>query len=129
MALVSPLSPLALAMSHRFVLRSAVLAVVLVTTSLGAQVGAMRAALSGRGTTEVLLTLVDSVARASAQPAKIRVDYGQPHLRGRRINTDSLVPFDKPWRLGANDPTTLTTDVDLVIGGANVPKGTYVLQT
>jgi hypothetical protein len=99
-----------------------------VATSLPAQ-GAMRAAPSGRATTEVTLTLVDSVARAAAQPAKIRIDYGQPHLRGRSLHTDSLVPYDKPWRTGANSPTTLTTDVDIVLGGATVPKGSYVLQT
>jgi len=97
-------------------------------TSLAAQ-GAMRAAPSGRATTEVTLTLVDSAARAAAQPAKIRIDYGQPHLRGRALHTDSLVPYDRPWRTGASAPTTLTTDVDLVVGGATVPKGTYVLQT
>ena len=91
--------------------------------------GAMRPAPSGRATTEVTLTFVDSAARAAAQPAKIRIDYGQPHLRGRRINTDSLVPYDKAWRTGANDATKLTTDVDLVIGGASIPKGTYILQT
>ncbi|MEJ7811299.1 MAG: DUF2911 domain-containing protein [Gemmatimonadaceae bacterium] len=89
----------------------------------------MRVAASGRGTTEVVLTLVDSAARAAAQPSKIRIDFGQPHLRGRRLLTDSLVPYDKPWRTGANDATKLTTDIDLVIGGASVPKGTYVLQT
>jgi hypothetical protein len=99
-----------------------------VATSLQAQ-GAMRAAPSGRGTTEVVLTLADSAARAAAQPATIRVDFGQPHLRGRALHTDSLVPYDRVWRTGANDATTLTTDVDLTIGGANVPKGTYVLQT
>ena len=99
-----------------------------VASSLHAQ-GAMRPAPSGRATTEVVLTLVDSVARAAAQPARIRIDYGQPHLRGRRLNTDSLVPFDKPWRTGANEATTLTTDVDLTIGGAAVPKGRYVLET
>ncbi len=96
--------------------------------SLHAQ-GPLRVAPSGRGLTEVTLTLVDSVARASAKPSIIRIDYGQPHLRGRRLLTDSLVPYDKPWRTGANAPTTLTTDVDLVIGGATVPKGRYVLQT
>ena len=101
---------------------------VTVASSLQGQ-GAMRPAPSGRATAEVVLTLVDSVARASAQPARIRIDYGQPHLRGRRLNTDSLVPYDKPWRTGANDATTLTTDVDLTIGGASVPKGRYVLQT
>ena len=99
-----------------------------VASSLQAQ-GAMRPAPSGRATTEVVLTLVDSAARAAAQPARIRIDYGQPHLRGRRINTDSLVPYDKPWRTGANEATTLTTDVDLTIGGASVPKGRYVLET
>jgi hypothetical protein len=91
--------------------------------------GAMRAAPSGRATTEVTLMLVDSVARAAAQPATIRIDYGQPHLRGRSLFTDSLVPYDRPWRTGANAATTLTTDVDLVIGGARVPRGRYVLQT
>ena len=97
-------------------------------TALEAQ-GALRAAPSGRATTEVTLTYEDSAARAAAQPATIRIDYGQPHLRGRTLHTDSLVPYDRPWRTGANAPTTLTTDVDLVIGGATVPKGTYVLQT
>lgn len=90
--------------------------------------GPMVAAPSGRGLTEVTLTLVDSVARAAAKPSLIRIDYGQPHLRGRAMFTDSLVPYDKVWRLGANDATTLTTDVDLMIGGEKVPKGTWVLQ-
>ncbi|GLC25271.1 DUF2911 domain-containing protein [Roseisolibacter agri] len=105
-----------------------VLALAATATTLHAQ-GPMRVAPSGRATTEVELTFVDSAARAAAQPAKIRIDYGQPHLRGRRLGTDSLVPYDKVWRTGANAPTTLTTDVDLVIGGANVPKGSYILQT
>lgn len=65
----------------------------------------------------------------AAKPIVIRLDYGQPHLRGRPLHTDSLVPYDKPWRMGANDATTLTTDVDLVLGGAALPKGTYVLYT
>jgi hypothetical protein len=91
--------------------------------------GPMRVGPSGRATAEVTLTLVDSVARAATTPSAIRIDYGQPHLRGRMLNTDSLVPYDKAWRTGANGATMLTTTVDLVIGGASVPKGTYVLQT
>lgn len=91
--------------------------------------GPMRVAPSGRATTEVVLTFADSAARAAAEPATIRIDYGQPHLRGRPLNTDSLIPYDKPWRTGANAASTLATDVDLIIGGASVPKGTYVLQT
>ena len=68
-------------------------------------------------------------AAAAAKPLGIRLDYGQPHLRGRTLHTDSLLPYDKPWRLGANGVTTLTTDVDLVLGGASIARGTYVLYT
>jgi hypothetical protein len=96
---------------------------------LHAQAGARRAAPSTRGISEVSLTLVDTAAqRAAGKPALIRVDYGQPHLRGRHINTDSLVPFGTVWRLGANGATLLTTDVDLTIGGKDVPKGRYIAQ-
>ncbi len=100
----------------------------LLASSLPAQ-APMRVAPSGRALTEVTLTLVDSAARAAAKPSVIRIDYGQPHLRGRKLLTDSLIPYDKPWRTGANDATMITTDVDLVIGGANLPKGKYVIQT
>ena len=91
--------------------------------------GPLQVTPSGRGTTEVTITPVDSAARAAAKPSVIRLDYGQPHLRGRKIHTDSLIPYDKVWRTGANAATTLTTDVDLVLGGANIPKGKYILST
>lgn len=99
-------------------------------TTLPAQ-AALRAAPSTRATTQVELTVPRPQGQAPSpndpKPAYIRIDYGQPHLRGRRINTDSLVPFDKVWRTGANASTTLTTDVDLVLGGRPVPKGSYVV--
>ena len=89
----------------------------------------MQVAPSGRATTQVTLSPVDSAARANSKPSVIKIDYGQPHLRGRMLHTDSLVPYDKPWRTGANAATTLTTDVDLVIGGNTLKKGTYILET
>ena len=100
----------------------------------------LRPALSGRATSIVTLAVPRDPAQPAApnaQPAAaqttppitIALDYGQPHLRGRTLHTDSLVPYDKPWRTGANDPTTLTTGVDLVVGGANLPAGKYVLYT
>ncbi len=58
----------------------------------------------------------------------MRIDYGQPHLRGRQLHSADLVPYGKAWRLGANDATLLVTDVDLVIGGKDLPKGRYLLQ-
>ncbi len=110
---------------------SRVLSVLGLTMTLAGTLHAqqMSVAPSGRGTTEVVITFVDSTARAAAQPSKIRLDYGQPNLRGRALLTDSLVPYDKVWRTGANGASTLTTDVDLIIGGQAVPKGTWVVQS
>jgi hypothetical protein len=85
----------------------------------------MTVAPSGRGITEVVLSPAEGTEGA---PAVVRIDYGQPHLRGRQLHVGDLVPYDEPWRLGANAATTLTTEVDLVIGGATVPQGTYVLR-
>lgn len=95
-------------------------------TSAGAQ-SVLRAAPSGRGIAEVALM----APRGSGDTAirVIRVDYGQPHLRGRALHTDSLVPYDKPWRTGANSATMFATDVDLVLGGVDVPKGRYFVFT
>jgi hypothetical protein len=102
--------------------------------TLAAQ-SALRPALSGRATSVVTLTVPrepnapEPAAGQSAPPVTIALDYGQPHLRGRKLHTDSLVPYDKPWRTGANDATTLTTGVDLVLGGTTLPAGKYVLYT
>jgi Protein of unknown function (DUF2911) len=105
------------------------------SVELAAQQG-LRPALSGRATSVVTLSVprdpsaqAPPAAAQSEPPITIALDYGQPHLRGRTLHTDSLVPYDKPWRTGANDPTTLTTGVDLVVGGATLPAGKYVLYT
>lgn len=66
-------------------------------------------------------------ASALAGPAVIRIEYGQPHARGRTVMGSALVPMDSVWRLGANLATHLTTDVDLEIGGARIPRGQYTL--
>jgi hypothetical protein len=84
---------------------------------------------SGLAAPQVTLAYPAGMGPADAKPAIIRVDYGQPHLRGRTLHTDSLVPYDKPWRTGANALTTLTTEVDRVLGTATLPKGVYVLFT
>ena len=61
-------------------------------------------------------------------PIRITVDYGQPHARGRTV-VGQIVPFDTPWRTGANEATSLVTDADITIGGTVVPKGSYTLYT
>jgi hypothetical protein len=58
----------------------------------------------------------------------ITVDYGAPSMRGRKI-LGGLLPYDKVWRTGANEATTLKTDVNLKIGDLGVPAGTYTLYS
>ena len=57
---------------------------------------------------------------------KVIVNYGSPAARGRKVMGE-LVPMDKIWRLGANEATSLTTEIPLLIGGKEVPAGTYSL--
>jgi len=63
-----------------------------------------------------------------AGPARIIIDYGQPHLRGRNvIGMPGVVPWDSVWRTGANLATQLSTEVDMTIGNTFVPRGVYSL--
>jgi hypothetical protein len=66
------------------------------------------------------------VSGAGGFGARVVVDYGQPHARGRDI-WGALVPFDSVWRLGADRATHLVTDVPLTIGGTQIPAGSYTL--
>jgi len=98
------------------------------TAQAAAQTAPLRAGLSGRATAEVALT----PPRVAGQPAPkamvVKIDYGQPHARGREVPAELAKP-GTVWRTGANTSTTLTSDVDLVIGSANVPKGSYSIFT
>jgi hypothetical protein len=84
----------------------------------------------------------DKPAAPSAQPmasppatAEVQLDgkaitikYHTPLMRGRKIMGE-LVPYDKIWRTGANEATTLITAANLKIGTLTVPAGTYTLFT
>lgn len=65
---------------------------------------------------------------ATVGRAKVWIDYGRPALRGRTVWSNGVLG-DTLWRTGANAATQLRSDVDLVIGGATVPAGTYTLWT
>jgi hypothetical protein len=83
-------------------------------------------------------TLVWAQAKKRASPHEtvsatiagktITIEYGRPYMKGRKI-MGGLVPFGEVWRTGADEATTLTTNADLMIGGAHVPAGTYSLFT
>ncbi len=59
---------------------------------------------------------------------KVALRFSKPYNRGREI-WGVVVPNDSIWRTGANSATELHTEADLMIGGANIPKGIYTLYS
>ena len=58
--------------------------------------------------------------------ATITINYSSPAVKGREI-WGGLVPYDKVWRAGANEATTLETDKEIKIEGKTLPPGKYSL--
>lgn len=56
------------------------------------------------------------------------ITYSRPGVKGRQI-WGALVPYDKVWRTGANEATTISFSDDVSVNGQTLPKGTYSLQT
>ncbi|MDX1672822.1 MAG: DUF2911 domain-containing protein [Balneolaceae bacterium] len=60
--------------------------------------------------------------------AKVTITYGRPSVNERNI-FGGLVPYDKVWRTGANEATTITFSKDVMIEGKKLEAGTYGLFT
>ncbi len=56
------------------------------------------------------------------------ITYSRPGVKGRQI-WGALVPYDKVWRTGANEATTVSFTDDVTINGQPLTKGTYSLAT
>jgi DUF2911 family protein len=56
----------------------------------------------------------------------VKLCYSRPSARGRKI-VGGLVPFDQPWRLGANEATSIHLPFAAEIAGVRVEPGTYTL--
>src|SRR5215212_1585170 len=70
--------------------------------------------------------------KAAIDGSDMTIAYGRPYTKDpksgeKRKIWGTLVPFDKVWRLGADEATTLTTSKSLDIGGKTIPAGTYTL--
>jgi len=68
---------------------------------------------------------LDSIA-VQLGSGTLKLCYGRPSARGRKI-MGGLVPFDQPWRLGANEATSINVPVPAVIAGVRVEPGSYTL--
>ena len=58
--------------------------------------------------------------------ANVSVTYGRPYKNGRDI-FGGLEKFDKVWRLGADEATTITFNKDVKVDGYDVKAGTYTM--
>lgn len=59
---------------------------------------------------------------------EVTVTYSRPGVKGRTIWGD-LVPYDKVWRTGANEATTLAVSDEVEFGGKKLAAGTYAVAT
>lgn len=70
---------------------------------------------------------VETEEELAAATAKMRVVYSRPQKKGRTLFGE-LVKYGEPWRLGANETTTITFFEDVMFGGTEIKKGTYGLM-
>src|SRR6476620_3450816 len=56
------------------------------------------------------------------------ITYSRPGVKGRQI-WGALVPYDKVWRTGANEATSISFSDDVSINGQSLAKGTYSLHS
>lgn len=56
------------------------------------------------------------------------VTYSRPGAKGREV-WGTVVPWDKPWRTGANEATTVKISDDVWVEGQKLAAGTYSLVT
>jgi len=84
----------------------------------------------------LVFLLVATITFAQKSPRKqatgkigqvsVTVDYGAPSVNGRTI-WGELVPYNKVWRAGANENTTVSFSKEITIKNATVPAGKYGL--
>lgn len=55
---------------------------------------------------------------------EIEIEYHRPGVKGRQI-WGGLVPWNQPWRMGANEATTISFSTPVVVEGTELPAGTY----
>lgn len=58
----------------------------------------------------------------------VTITYSRPGVK-ERVIWGGLVPYDKVWRTGANEATSITFSDEVTIDGKKLPAGTYSLHT
>jgi hypothetical protein len=63
-------------------------------------------------------------AEGNINKINVSIDYGAPSVKGRTV-WGGLEKYDKVWRAGANENTTISFDMDVKIAGKNLAAGKY----
>lgn len=69
-----------------------------------------------------------ATAENTVDGVKITINYSSPKVKDRII-WGGLEPYDKVWRTGANNATTIEVSENVKIGKNKLPKGKYALFT
>lgn len=93
------------------------LGMALTLTPLWAQRGDDSKRLSKNGRSEATIDGIDVV-----------IEFGRPSVKDRKV-WGGLVPYDRVWRTGADECTTITLSGDLDVEGQTLAAGTYGLFT
>jgi hypothetical protein len=75
----------------------------------------------------------EAVAEYNKDGLEVEVHYSRPSKKNRLIfgreQDNALVPYDKVWRTGANEATTIRFGQDVLFAGKPVKAGQYSLWT
>lgn len=94
------------------------------TTSVSAQFK------NGAQATELTLPTISQRAVVTQQIGltNVTINYHSPLVGGRKLWGAGPVPYDKVWRAGANENTTISFSDDVAIEGKPLAAGTYGLH-
>lgn len=67
-----------------------------------------------------------ATAEATVDGVTVKISYHAPKVK-ERVIWGGLVPYDKVWRTGANNATTIEVSDNLKIGKNKLPKGKYAI--
>lgn len=70
----------------------------------------------------------NAIVGLQVSSTRVFLAYGSPGVKGRTI-FGGLVPYNRLWRTGANEATTISSNGGLVIEGKPLAAGTYSLFT
>lgn len=104
------------------------LAAVLVCSSIGLSAYAQGGMQMAPAQADAPLPSPRKQAEVTVNGNTVKVDYGAPSMRGRKIMGE-VVPYTEWWRTGANEATAFETSTDLKVGTLTVPAGKYTLVT